>query len=143
MSKVTDDSPLDPFLGDPADPAAALQDLDDADGIDAPLSPTEREDVLAEVWQASSRLPKRNTRFVLLVRDPLTRRVVRDQIAGELPGIPVVAVAELRQDVRIVEADGHGPPADAPAPPGQPAVRPGRRRLHVPKIPHSPPRRGV
>ena len=39
MSKVTDDSPLDPFFGDPADPAAALQDLDDADGIDAPLSP--------------------------------------------------------------------------------------------------------
>ena len=49
MSKVTDDSPLDPFLGDPADPAAALQDLDDADGIDAPLSPTEREDVLADI----------------------------------------------------------------------------------------------
>ena len=49
MSQVTDDSPLDPFLGDPADPAAALQDLDDADGIDAPLSPTEREDVLADI----------------------------------------------------------------------------------------------
>ncbi len=49
MSKVTDDSPLDPFFGDPADPAAALQDLDDADGIDAPLSPTEREDVLADI----------------------------------------------------------------------------------------------
>ena len=32
MSQVTDDSPLDPFLGDPADPAAALQDLDDSDG---------------------------------------------------------------------------------------------------------------
>ena len=49
MSKVTDDSPLDPFLGDPADPAAALADLEDSDGIDAPLTPTEREDVLADI----------------------------------------------------------------------------------------------
>ncbi len=49
MSKVTDDSPLDPFLGDPADPAAALASLEDLDGIDAPLTPTEREDVLADI----------------------------------------------------------------------------------------------
>lgn len=49
MSKVTDDSPLDPFLGDPADPAAALADLEDLDGIDAPLTPAEREDVLADI----------------------------------------------------------------------------------------------
>ena len=49
MSKVTDDSPLDPFLGDPADPAAALDDLEESDGIDAPLTPTEREDVLADI----------------------------------------------------------------------------------------------
>ena len=49
MSKVTDDSPLDPFAGDPADPAAALADLEEFDGIDAPLTPTEREDVLADI----------------------------------------------------------------------------------------------
>ena len=49
MRQVTDDSPLDPFLGDPADPAAALASLEDLDGIDAPLTPTEREDVLADI----------------------------------------------------------------------------------------------
>ena len=49
MSKVTDDSPLDPFFGDPADPAAALADLEESDGIDTPLTPTEREDVLADI----------------------------------------------------------------------------------------------
>ncbi len=49
MSKVTDDSPLDPFFGDPADPAAALADLEDSDGIGAPLTPSEREDVLADI----------------------------------------------------------------------------------------------
>jgi hypothetical protein len=69
--------------------------------------------------------------------------LVRDQIAGELPGVPVVAEAELRQDVRTVEADGHHLPADTPAPPSQPTVRPSRRGLHVPRIPHSPPHRGV
>jgi hypothetical protein len=102
-----------------------------------------REEVLAGVWQARSRLPERTTRFVLLVHDPLTRRVVRDQIAGELPGVPVVAEAELRQDVRTVEADGHHLPADTPTPPSQPTVRPSRRGLHVPRIPYSPPHRGV
>jgi len=49
VSKVTDDSPLDPFFGDPADPAAALADLEDSNGIGAPLTPTEREDVLADI----------------------------------------------------------------------------------------------
>ncbi|WP_433464650.1 DUF5319 domain-containing protein [Spirillospora sp. CA-142024] len=40
-----DDAPLDPFAGDPEDPAAALGDPDDT----APLSVTEREDVLADL----------------------------------------------------------------------------------------------
>src|SRR3954471_4337682 len=56
VGQVTDDAPLDPFLGDPADPSSALDDLDDAPA-DAPLNPDEREDVLAdlediEVFQA-------------------------------------------------------------------------------------------
>jgi len=46
---VTDDAPLDPFLGDPADPAAALDDPDPAERSVAPLSPVEREDVLADI----------------------------------------------------------------------------------------------
>ncbi|TQL98156.1 hypothetical protein FB559_3775 [Actinoallomurus bryophytorum] len=41
-----DDAPLDPFADDPEDPAAALGDLDDEV---APLSMTEREDVLADL----------------------------------------------------------------------------------------------
>jgi hypothetical protein len=50
---VRDEAPLDPFDGDPADPAAALEDDDEVE----PLSPDEREDVLAdledlEVFQA-------------------------------------------------------------------------------------------
>jgi hypothetical protein len=52
---VRDDAPLDPFAGDPLDPAAVFDD--DADEDLAPLSPDEREDVLAdledlEVFQA-------------------------------------------------------------------------------------------
>jgi len=43
---VADDAPLDPFAGDPADPAAALHD-DDEDM--RPLSVEEREDVLADL----------------------------------------------------------------------------------------------
>src|SRR3954447_13032984 len=42
---MADDAPLDPFAGDPADPAAALHDDDDM----PPLSPDEREDVLADL----------------------------------------------------------------------------------------------
>jgi hypothetical protein len=43
---VHDDAPLDPFAGDPEDPAASLGDP----GEDtAPLSVTEREDVLADL----------------------------------------------------------------------------------------------
>ena len=49
-----DRTPIDPFKGDPSDPAAALGDEDD---VVEPLSPAEREDVLAdledlEVFQA-------------------------------------------------------------------------------------------
>ncbi|HVE99401.1 MAG TPA: DUF5319 family protein [Mycobacteriales bacterium] len=43
---MTDDQPLDPFAGDPADPAAALDDDEDAN---EPLSPEEREDVLTDL----------------------------------------------------------------------------------------------
>ena len=46
---VTDDAPLDPFLGDPSDPAATLDDLEAADPAVAPLTPAEREDVLADL----------------------------------------------------------------------------------------------
>jgi hypothetical protein len=46
---VTDDAPLDPFLGDPSDPAATLDDLDTSDPAGAPLTPAEREDVLADL----------------------------------------------------------------------------------------------
>jgi hypothetical protein len=42
---VEPDHPLDPFAGDPTDPAAELEDEDDA----APLNPDEREQVLAEL----------------------------------------------------------------------------------------------
>lgn len=42
---VNDDQPLDPFAGDPADPAAALDD----DEVSEPLSPQEREDVLTDL----------------------------------------------------------------------------------------------
>ena len=45
MCDVNDDQPLDPFAGDPADPAAAL---DDDDAVE-PLSPEEREDVLTDL----------------------------------------------------------------------------------------------
>jgi hypothetical protein len=76
-------------------------------------------EVLAEVWRKRSRLRDHDGRFILLVRDPLTRRVIRDQIAGELPGVPVVAAVELRQDVEIVDADDHWAATKAPAAPGQ------------------------
>lgn len=42
-----DDAPLDPFHGDPADPAAELPG--DDDDPREPLSPEEREDVLADL----------------------------------------------------------------------------------------------
>ena len=45
MCVVNDDQPLDPFAGDPADPAAALDD----DEVVEPLSPEEREDVLTDL----------------------------------------------------------------------------------------------
>lgn len=45
---VTDDGPLDPFHGDPSDPAAALDhDLDDP--VAVPLTAEERCDVLADL----------------------------------------------------------------------------------------------
>jgi hypothetical protein len=43
---VHDDAPLDPFADDPQDPAAALGDPNDEV---APLSVTEREDVIADL----------------------------------------------------------------------------------------------
>jgi hypothetical protein len=43
--RVRDDAPLDPFAGDPADPAA---ELDDDEAL-PPLTPDEREDVLADL----------------------------------------------------------------------------------------------
>jgi hypothetical protein len=43
------DAPLDPFLGDPGDPAAVLDDLEAPDPEAAPLTPAEREDVLADL----------------------------------------------------------------------------------------------
>lgn len=42
-----EDSPLDPFHGDPTDPAAELPDADD-EAVE-PLSPEEREDVVADL----------------------------------------------------------------------------------------------
>jgi Family of unknown function (DUF5319) len=47
--RVTDDAPLDPFLGDPSDPASVLGDLDDGTGIETPLTLAERDDVLADL----------------------------------------------------------------------------------------------
>lgn len=45
---MTDDGPLDPFHGDPSDPAAALDhELDDP--VAVPLTPAERDDVLADL----------------------------------------------------------------------------------------------
>lgn len=49
MVGVTDDAPLDPFLGEPGDPAAALDGLDVVDADQTPLTPAEREDVLADM----------------------------------------------------------------------------------------------
>lgn len=51
MGGVTDDAPVDPFLGDPSDPAAALDDPADRTdgGVAAPLTLAEREDVLADL----------------------------------------------------------------------------------------------
>jgi hypothetical protein len=42
---VSHDQPVDPFSGDPEDPAAELGDDDDGE----PLSPTERDEVLADM----------------------------------------------------------------------------------------------
>ncbi|HEV7825851.1 MAG TPA: DUF5319 family protein [Mycobacteriales bacterium] len=42
------DEPLDPFAGDPSDPASALDDADDGDAA-APLTPAERQDVLDDL----------------------------------------------------------------------------------------------
>ncbi len=103
---------------------------------------TLRAQVLDEVWRARSRLPD-GAHLVLQVRDPLTRRVVRDQVAAELPGLPVVAMGELRREVTVVEADSQRPAPEAPAPLSRQPVRPGRGRLHMPRIPHPPPRSGV
>src|SRR6266536_1958472 len=45
-----DGAPPDPFAGDPSDPAANLEDLDDdAPAGGQPLTPAEREDVLADL----------------------------------------------------------------------------------------------
>lgn len=41
--------PVDPFAGDPDDPARALEALDDPDEVEPPLSPDEREDVLEDL----------------------------------------------------------------------------------------------
>ena len=48
-----DDGPLDPFLGDPFDPAAALDD-DRAHELAPPLTDEEREDVLADLTELQS-----------------------------------------------------------------------------------------
>lgn len=45
VSLVYEDQPVDPFHGDPHDPAAELGD----DDVYEPLSPHEREDVLADI----------------------------------------------------------------------------------------------
>ncbi len=45
--RVDDDQPVDPFLGD-FDPAAALESADE-DELPTPISPDEREDVLADL----------------------------------------------------------------------------------------------
>jgi hypothetical protein len=44
-SRVEDDQPRDPFLDDPVDPAALIED----DEVAVPLSPDEREEVLADL----------------------------------------------------------------------------------------------
>ncbi len=44
---MDEDQPIDPFLGDPGDPAAELSG-DDEDAV-PPLSPDEREDILADL----------------------------------------------------------------------------------------------
>ena len=45
MSGVEDEHPIDPFLGDPDDPASELDD----DEVSEPLDPQEREEVLADL----------------------------------------------------------------------------------------------
>jgi hypothetical protein len=45
---VRDDAPLDPFAGDPADPAAELAAADDDDVVE-PLTPEERENVVGDL----------------------------------------------------------------------------------------------
>jgi hypothetical protein len=48
-----DDGPLDPFLGDPDDPAALLDDTHD-DHDEQPLTDAEREDVVADLTELQS-----------------------------------------------------------------------------------------
>jgi hypothetical protein len=45
VEDVTDDGPMDPFFGDPDDPAAALEEEEAA----LPLDPAEREEVLIDL----------------------------------------------------------------------------------------------
>ena len=46
---MNEDAPLDPFLGDPSDPAATLDHFDGPPVGMPPLTPAEREDVLADL----------------------------------------------------------------------------------------------
>jgi hypothetical protein len=115
-----------------------------ADGAD-PSRPGRWEEtqaaVLAWSWERRARVPDwdRGGPVVLLVRDPLTRRAVRDHLAGELPTLAVVARGELRPDVELVPADAAPSPPDtsamSPRPPGR------RPRLNVRRSPHVQPRR--
>ena len=45
---MDDEQPRDPFLDDPVDPAALIED-DETDDVRTPLSPDEREDVLTDL----------------------------------------------------------------------------------------------
>jgi hypothetical protein len=92
--------------------------------------------VLAAVWKELSRVPARDAPIVLVVRDPLVRRLVRDHLAGELPDLPVVVRTELRSDIKILPADATQPAPDTPSPPPRPAGR--RPRLHGRFFPPSP-----
>jgi hypothetical protein len=91
--------------------------------------------ILAAVWEECSRLPA-GAAPVLLVRDPLTRRVVWDLIEGELPDVPVMALAELRQGVEVVPAGS--PPSGADTLPQdlQPRRRVRRAVRRLPAVRH-------
>jgi hypothetical protein len=58
--------------------------------------------ILAWLWREMSGLPEGVRRPVLLVRNPLTRRLVRDLVAGEQHELPVVVRSELRPDVELI-----------------------------------------